>query len=583
VIHGLDDGPMIILRSRGASDVGAVRAINQDRWVATPTMLAIADGMGGHVAGDVAARVAVGTFQKVMPAGKAVDSLQTLVGAVHEANTEVWEQAQRDPDLRGMGTTLTAVALLGSGEQASLGVVNVGDSRAYLLRSGDLYRLTRDHSVVEELVRRGEIEIDEAQEHPQRHMLTRALGIGALVEVDAYEMDVSVGDKLLLCSDGLTNEVSEADICAILASDRSLDELAATLIGDAIAAGGNDNVTVVLANVESDATTLGSSEGTSHGTSAASTPDQGSVGSTDTSHGTSAAVAPDQGSVGSTGTSHGTSAAVAPDQGSVGSTGSRWPGPSGFGRVITAEEEAGVLATRQAASGQGSRRDRGEPRRPGRSEPAIGPRTLASGPHPGDGRPATPARAAAGRAAPGPAARGKATAMPAPATAARATAGPAAPGPSTPGRATLGKVTATAATPGKAFVSPALLSDDSGTDLQQGFYKPRWLTARVVIFFVVLLGVLGAAGLAIRWYAMDAYYVGLDGTELVIYQGHPGGVLWYQPKVVERSGFTTADVLAVHDSALRAGIGAPSIGAARQIISGMVSEYRSLHAASSFY
>jgi protein phosphatase len=235
-----------ILRSGSASDVGRVRAVNEDQLLDSPTLFAVADGMGGHVGGDVAARTAIEALAQrfnVQP------SPNGLVQAVRDANTAVWEKSTADPELRGMGTTMTAIGLVNAGDGDHLVLANVGDSRAYRYRHGSLEQLTHDHSVAEELVARGELTQAQAEIHPHRHILTRALGVGPDVDVDVWEVVPRQGDRLLLCSDGLTNELTVEGISEVLDATDDPQAAADDLVRQANVAGGNDNITVVVVDV----------------------------------------------------------------------------------------------------------------------------------------------------------------------------------------------------------------------------------------------------------------------------------------------------------------------------------------------
>ena len=202
------------LRAGSATHVGRVRSVNQDMVLERPNLYAVADGMGGHAGGEVAARLAVETLEAAF--GRSPTSVG-LREAVAEANVAVWRESQVHPDLHGMGTTLTALAVVDeSGGQATLALANVGDSRAYLFSRGALTQITFDHSLAEERVRLGEMTEAEAAVHPQRHILTRALGVSADVQVDVWELGAPRGTRVLLCSDGLSNEVGPEEIAAIL-------------------------------------------------------------------------------------------------------------------------------------------------------------------------------------------------------------------------------------------------------------------------------------------------------------------------------------------------------------------------------
>jgi serine/threonine protein phosphatase PrpC len=223
-----------------------VRTVNEDLALESLSLFAVADGMGGHVGGEIAARTAIDTLQAEFARKP---SAEGLTGAIHEANKAVWERGHADADLRGMGTTLIAAALVATDEGDRLVLANVGDSRAYRLHGRDLAQLTTDHSVAEELVARGELSEEEAAVHPHRHILTRALGVQPDVAVDVWQLVPEEGDRFLLCSDGLTNEVPSERITDVLTRTRDPREAAETLVGMANQAGGNDNATVVVLDV----------------------------------------------------------------------------------------------------------------------------------------------------------------------------------------------------------------------------------------------------------------------------------------------------------------------------------------------
>ncbi|NOX31483.1 MAG: Stp1/IreP family PP2C-type Ser/Thr phosphatase [Actinobacteria bacterium] len=231
----------------GATHQGRVRDNNQDALFADRGLFVVADGMGGHQGGEVASQIAVRTM-----AGAGHGSLVDLVAAVESSNTAVWEYAENKPELKGMGTTLTGIAVLGDGRPPRFGVVNVGDSRIYRVRDGEIEQITDDHSYVAELVRRGQLNEDESHTHPYRNMLTRAIGVAETVDVDTWEIDPIAGDKFVLCSDGLVNELEDSEILDVFGRVDDPSELARTLIEGANGAGGKDNVTVVAVFVEVD-------------------------------------------------------------------------------------------------------------------------------------------------------------------------------------------------------------------------------------------------------------------------------------------------------------------------------------------
>lgn len=233
---------MIRLTAGSASDPGRVRRGNQDHALLSDLVFAVADGMGGHQGGEVASEVAV----TELGASEAFATLDDLVAAVHRSNDRVVDRSREDPELRGMGTTLCVLAALGPDR---LGVANVGDSRIYLGEAGGLLQLTEDHSLVEALVRDGRLTRDEAAVHPQRNIVTRALGIDDKVLVDAWELAPVPGDRYVICSDGLFNEVAAIDIAATLNRIDDPEAAAAALVEAANKAGGRDNVTVVVVDV----------------------------------------------------------------------------------------------------------------------------------------------------------------------------------------------------------------------------------------------------------------------------------------------------------------------------------------------
>jgi serine/threonine protein phosphatase PrpC len=229
------------------TDTGRARSANEDSyWVHSP-LFVLADGMGGAQAGEVASQTAVSVFSAEggLPDGPGTYE-ERLAALVARANGQVYSQAQSDDQFAGMGTTLT-VAYVGEDD---LAIAHVGDSRFYVLRDGELTQLTDDHSLVGELVRRGQISAEEAEDHPQRSIITRALGIEGEVVVDHFSWPVRDGDVFLLCSDGLTGMVSDAGVAEILAGAPSLAVAAQRLVAAANEAGGRDNITVIVFRVE---------------------------------------------------------------------------------------------------------------------------------------------------------------------------------------------------------------------------------------------------------------------------------------------------------------------------------------------
>ncbi len=227
------------------TDTGLQRRANEDAYHARAPLFAVADGMGGAQAGEVASGTAVDALAAGVPDGAGTVE-ERLALVVQQANERIHALSVADEDRAGMGTTLTA-AYVGEGEVT---LVHVGDSRCYRRREGELERLTTDHSLVEELVRQGRLSPQEAEEHPQRSIITRALGPEAVVQPDALTVPARAGDVYLLCSDGLTSMVPEARIAEVLAGAPTLREAATELVAQANAAGGRDNITVVLFRLE---------------------------------------------------------------------------------------------------------------------------------------------------------------------------------------------------------------------------------------------------------------------------------------------------------------------------------------------
>ena len=232
-----------------ATDTGRVRQANEDSYLVVDGLFAVADGMGGHQAGEVASHLALETLQTEFTAA----GTDVLVRAVENANHTLVSRSTADPELAGMGTTLVAMALVEASGRDAIGVVNVGDSRLYLLSDGDLAQITEDHSLVATMERQGRLTAAEAAVHPQRNILTRALGIDGTVLVDSWEILPVIGDRYLICSDGLFNEVDENRIAATLRRLADPNEACRELIRLANEGGGRDNITCVIVDVVDDA------------------------------------------------------------------------------------------------------------------------------------------------------------------------------------------------------------------------------------------------------------------------------------------------------------------------------------------
>ncbi len=469
---------MTVLRSGSASDVGRVRTVNQDLPLERPNLYAVADGMGGHVGGEVAARVAVEMLDQAFDRMPTVEGLRE---AFSEANAAVWHESQVNPDLRGMGTTLTAVALVGGGEGRDvLALANVGDSRAYLFSGGEMTQVTDDHSVAEERMRQGEMTEEEAAVHPQRHILTRALGVSAEVDADMWELELRTGDRLVLCSDGLTNEVGSDEMAGILGEVDDPGEAAQRLVDAANRQGGADNITVVVVDVQ----------------------------------------------VGEEGD---------------GRTSKVTPLALGAAAVIAAAATAAVPVVEPAATRESSE--------PGSSPGPSGSSALS------DATAVVPAVGQDETLAPG----SQLVFGDAPATLAET-------GPRSDEFFVGAPTAAVPVARSTARVPPP--PGNRGVDKPEGQESrgarrrrlgiPRRITPRVVGFVILVAAVPVAAYYVLKWYAYDNWIVTSQGEQIVVQQGQPGGVLWFHPKVVDHTGYTTQDVSPAAIGPLKAGVQRPS-------------------------
>ena len=232
---------MRVTDSAGFTDPGRKRRRNEDSFIIEPPLFAVADGMGGAQAGEVASRLAAAAFREFHDADE-LDPEERLVAIIQEANRRIYERAEGDAEVSGMGTTITAALVAKDG----LVIGHVGDSRAYRLRDGRFEQLTDDHSLVADLVRSGRITPEEADVHPQRSVITRALGTDPQVDVDTFTVPAERNDLFLLCSDGLTTMVDDEEIRGVVTKAEDLDQAGKGLVKAANKAGGEDNITVVL-------------------------------------------------------------------------------------------------------------------------------------------------------------------------------------------------------------------------------------------------------------------------------------------------------------------------------------------------
>ena len=240
------------MKAYSITDIGKKRSMNQDYVYASDqpvgnlkNLLIVADGMGGHNAGDLASRYTVQEMLSYIKESEEERPVPLLSMAIHHANEQVLEKAESEKDLEGMGTTLVAATV----QEEYLYVANVGDSRLYLI-DDEIEQITHDHSLVEEMIRIGELQRKDAKNYPDRNVITRAIGVRVPVRVDFFDVKLEHGDIILLCSDGLTKRVEDEEILEIVKKSSSIEEAAAALVDTANKNGGKDNISVVLAEYE---------------------------------------------------------------------------------------------------------------------------------------------------------------------------------------------------------------------------------------------------------------------------------------------------------------------------------------------
>ena len=254
-----------VVDSAGLTQTGNVRRSNEDSFLLRSPLFMVADGMGGALAGELASRMCAEAFAELdLIEHQGEEALRATIGV---ANQRIYERSRTDAEASGMGTTVTAALV---GENGTVAFAHVGDSRAYLLRDGSLQRLSEDHSLVHELVRKGQLSEVEAEQHPQRSVITRALGTDEEVQIDTFTLESKPDDVLLLCTDGLNTMVSEQDIAGVLASPTAAADIARQLVRAALRAGGEDNVTAVVVRFGEPAAEAERGEVTSGGSSTAS-------------------------------------------------------------------------------------------------------------------------------------------------------------------------------------------------------------------------------------------------------------------------------------------------------------------------
>lgn len=241
------------MRTYSVTDIGQKREMNQDYVYcreeplgALPNLFIVADGMGGHNAGDFASRFAVEEFVRQVQSGAQKTLIQTMEEAVHRTNRLLIEQAKERPELKGMGTTFVAATI----KENDMYIANIGDSRLYLIGQEEITQITQDHSLVEEMIRRGEIKREEGRFHPNKNVITRAMGANVDVVPDFFEVRLAAGDIVLLCSDGLSNMMDDREIFSVVKENRDdMEKAGSKLLRLANEYGGRDNISIVLIEV----------------------------------------------------------------------------------------------------------------------------------------------------------------------------------------------------------------------------------------------------------------------------------------------------------------------------------------------
>jgi len=498
---------MTAFRVGSASDVGQIRTLNQDAKLVAEgaTLFAVADGMGGHQGGEVASAIAVETLE----ATALEPTTSSVVEAVKEANRRIFARGADAPELRGMGTTLVAISLVRTGDAENseeIAWVNVGDSRVYLLRDGEMRQLSRDHSLVEDLRRGGQLSDEEAASYPQRNILTRALGIDTDVQVDTGSVLPFRDDRFLLCSDGLFNEVDDPAIIEVLTGIDDPDAAADELVRRANAGGGRDNITCVVVVVADDggraerAAAAGAAGVASASTDGAGEP-EGGAATGDPDPASAVSGEPDQ-------TQELPTVAVddepppGPDSGAVSPHGWQVPPPAPDPPPADADpppaEADPTLPDAEVAVAQA-----------GAAVPADGP-----APAPGAAPPGAPES-------------GEPILV---------TASPAAAG---------GSVDADPPTDTEPPDEDLPFGRDTN-DLYSDMSRARgrhWILT-VLAVLIVLGGLAAAAYFGGAWYASRGYYVAASGDEVQIYKGRPEGFAIFDPELEEETGVNLDDASA---------------------------------------
>jgi serine/threonine protein phosphatase PrpC len=578
---------VIAIRSAAESHTGYVRTNNEDLAVISSDLAAIADGMGGHLGGEVAARTAI---EELVEAFQRDRTAAGLVAAVRMANRAIWRRSRVDRKLRGMGTTLTATALLrGDGEEAPahLALVNVGDSRAYKLDSSGgnqprLIRMTEDHSVVEEMVRQGELTPAEAAVHPHRNVVTRALGIDSEVDVDVWDLEPVPGTRYLLCTDGLSDEVPESDIARVLAGSEDPHEAAKELVGLALAHGGIDNVTVVVTDIV-DAAPGSVVQPLEMVPARLPPPDRGDdrLGADITQalpitrarrrrihSSTRSRGEPGAGEVAG-------AAAAAAEAAAAGAVAEPASGTAAESEATVGSERAddGPAAEAEPTEAQATEalspsamlydaeEDAGAPGSDGGSPGSTGGAPGAAEPTARTDLGAAETAVSDHRAGETPQVSGNGVLRSRRSMTVRGTA------PAASGRDPVEQGTASHQR-GTVLVPTKHLSKQ---------YRDRVVTFRVFLFFVLLAALIGGIIAVVIWFQRSSYFVGLDGNRVSIYAGRPGGTMWFKPQLVGTTSLTTNELLPNSVVEVRSGITESTYAAAKQEVDALIRLSSALH------
>jgi serine/threonine protein phosphatase PrpC len=486
---------MADLRWGATTNPGLVRTENEDTYVTEPMVFAVADGMGGHQAGEVASALAASIVRDRL--GRGASSEDDAESVVHEVNAAIFGAARANAAQSGMGTTLTALAVLKAQGQGSslideqLVLLNVGDSRTYLFRNGRLSRVTVDHSYVQELVATGHITMEEARTHPRRNIVTRALGIEQNVRADMWTMAIVRGDRFVLCSDGLVDEVPDSEITQLVANVEDPQALSEQLVALANSHGGRDNVTVVVVDVMEGADPPDPTEDIAIDPDWAAQVDDAAIWNE-----------------GATGESDDTELKAADGTRLIPTTAagaSTMPGSrvDGLGAAATAAISSMPTVAPPAAplgAAESIRSNRA-------GTPTLPPPAASSGARPSASMPLGAADASS---------TSSPTLPPASGTPFAPETGNA-PGGRDAGEVPDGK------SPRKATLKPP---------------RRRRLTGGLFLFVVVLAAIIIATFTLIAVHARSGYFVAFHGDKVAVYKGQPGGVLWFQPTLVQDSALT---------------------------------------------